>query len=83
MEEIGYTNPTPIQTQAIPIVLQGRDVLASAQTGTGKTAAFMLPALHKLCDAEFRGTSGPQVLVLSPTPHQKEFLHQENVILIH
>ncbi|NDE82126.1 MAG: DEAD/DEAH box helicase [Chlamydiia bacterium] len=67
LEEIGYTNPTPIQTQAIPIVLQGRDVLASAQTGTGKTAAFMLPALHKLCDAEFRGTSGPQVLVLVPT----------------
>ncbi len=67
LEEIGYAVPTPIQTQAIPIVLQGRDVLASAQTGTGKTAAFMLPALHKLCDPEFRGTSGPQVVILVPT----------------
>jgi superfamily II DNA/RNA helicase len=67
LEEIGYSTPTPIQMQAIPIVLQGRDVLASAQTGTGKTASFLLPALHKLCDPEFRGDFGPQVVVLVPT----------------
>lgn len=67
LEEIGFATPTPIQSQAIPVILEGRDVLASAQTGTGKTAAFMLPALHKLCDQEFRGSLGPQVLVLVPT----------------
>jgi len=67
LEEIGYATPTPIQMQAIPIVLQGRDVLASAQTGTGKTASFLLPALHKLCDPEFRGDFGPQVVILVPT----------------
>jgi len=45
---VGYTTPTPIQQQAIPIVLEGRDVLGVAQTGTGKTAAFILPILHRL-----------------------------------
>jgi len=67
LEEIGFETPTPIQEQAIPALLEGRDVLASAQTGTGKTAAFMLPALHKLCDPDFRGENGPQVVVLVPT----------------
>ena len=47
--EQGYTTPTPIQQQSIPIVIQGRDVMASAQTGTGKTAGFTLPLLHRLC----------------------------------
>ena len=44
----GYTTPTPIQAQSIPILLTGRDVLGMAQTGTGKTAAFVLPLLHRL-----------------------------------
>src|SRR4030067_419618 len=44
----GYVTPTPIQTQAIPAVMQGRDVMGLAQTGTGKTAAFALPILHRL-----------------------------------
>src|SRR3954452_24394588 len=44
----GYTEPTPVQRQAIPIVLEGRDLLAGAQTGTGKTAAFVLPTLQRL-----------------------------------
>ncbi|EJF09661.1 DEAD/DEAH box helicase [Pontibacter sp. BAB1700] len=48
LEEEGYTQPTPIQTQAMPEVLQGRDLLATAQTGTGKTAAFALPVLQLL-----------------------------------
>jgi len=46
--EHGYTTPTPIQAKAIPVVLEGRDVLAGAQTGTGKTAGFVLPMLQRL-----------------------------------
>jgi ATP-dependent RNA helicase RhlE len=60
----GYTTPTPIQKQAIPAVLSGRDVLAGAQTGTGKTAGFVLPLLQKLGGVQ--GTA-PRVLVLTPT----------------
>ncbi len=60
----GYDTPTPIQRQAIPAVLAGRDVLAGAQTGTGKTAGFVLPLLQKLGQAAGRA---PRVLVLTPT----------------
>jgi ATP-dependent RNA helicase RhlE len=60
----GYTEPTPIQLQAIPAVLAGRDVLAGAQTGTGKTAGFVLPILQKLGS---RGARNPRALVLTPT----------------
>ena len=62
--ESGYVSPTPIQAQAIPAVLAGRDVLAGAQTGTGKTAAFVLPILQKLGSAKSRA---PRALVLTPT----------------
>jgi ATP-dependent RNA helicase RhlE len=62
--EKGYTTPTPIQQKAIPAVLSGRDVLAGAQTGTGKTASFVLPLLQKLGASEGRL---PRVLVLTPT----------------
>ena len=64
----GYTEPTPVQSQAIPLVLAGRDVLAGAQTGTGKTAAFVLPLLQRLHAS--RPTSGPRIiraLILTPT----------------
>ena len=62
----GYTIPTPIQAQAIPVVLAGRDVLAGAQTGTGKTAAFTLPLLQRLDDG--RGPLRfPRALILTPT----------------
>ena len=69
--EEGYTTPTPIQAQAIPAVLAGADLLAGAQTGTGKTAAFTLPMLHKLAMSrstqnKFGGT-GIRALVLTPT----------------
>ncbi|MGE5384612.1 MAG: DEAD/DEAH box helicase, partial [Betaproteobacteria bacterium] len=50
--EAGYTQPTPVQEQAIPAALAGRDLLVSSQTGSGKTAAFMLPSLHKFAIAE-------------------------------
>jgi superfamily II DNA/RNA helicase len=62
--EQGYTTPTPIQRQAIPAVLADRDVLAGAQTGTGKTAAFILPILQKLGAPPARA---PRALVLTPT----------------
>jgi len=67
INEAGYTTPTPIQQQAIPELLSGHDVMASAQTGTGKTAAFMLPALHQLATPPKVRSRGPRVLVLTPT----------------
>jgi superfamily II DNA/RNA helicase len=51
LEESGYTKPTPVQEQAVPAAIQGRDLMVSSQTGSGKTAAFMLPALHKFAEA--------------------------------
>ena len=67
IEESGYTTPTAIQAQAIPVVTAGHDLMASAQTGTGKTAAFMLPALNLLATPHELKSRGPRVLVLVPT----------------
>jgi len=69
VEEAGYTVPTPIQLRAIPAVLEGRDLLAAAQTGTGKTAAFALPILHRLHAAypAPTGRRAPRALILVPT----------------
>ncbi len=65
----GYTRPTPIQHKAIPQILDGHDVLASAQTGTGKTAAFALPIIQRLAETppKHRSRLGPRALVLCPT----------------
>jgi superfamily II DNA/RNA helicase len=63
----GYTEPTPVQAQAVPEALAGKDLIVSAQTGTGKTAAFMLPALSKIADDPRKVGRGPRVLVLTPT----------------
>lgn len=63
----GYQKPTPVQAQAVPAVLSGQDVLASAQTGTGKTAAFMLPALHVLSTIQKGPKGAPRILVVTPT----------------
>ncbi|MDD4929890.1 MAG: DEAD/DEAH box helicase [Gallionella sp.] len=65
--ESGYTEPTPIQEQAIPEVIAGHDLMASAQTGSGKTAAFILPALNRLATPSTMPGKGPRVLVLTPT----------------
>jgi len=67
--DAGYTSPTPIQAQAIPYVLRGGDLLAGAQTGTGKTAGFTLPILHRLSEAPLvQAAKGkPRCLILSPT----------------
>lgn len=68
LEQAGYETPTPIQAQAIPSVLEGRDLLGIAQTGTGKTAAFALPILHRLVTNKRRAPrKGCRALILSPT----------------
>ena len=69
----GYVSPTPIQVQAIPSVLEGRDVVGLAQTGTGKTAAFVLPILHRLMQGERRCV---RALVIAPTRELAEQIHE-------
>src|ERR1700758_5706397 len=64
--DVGYVNPTPIQAQAIPYVLMGRDVLGCAQTGTGKTAGFTLPMIDILASGRARARM-PRTLILEPT----------------
>jgi len=63
-ESMGYANPTPIQRQAIPVILEGHDLIGCAETGTGKTAAFLLPILQRLSDSR---RPGVRALVLAPT----------------
>ena len=74
----GYVTPTPIQQQAIPVVLQGRDILGLAQTGTGKTAAFMLPILQRLTKGPLRKV---RVLIVAPTRELAEQIAQTSVTL--
>jgi len=64
---LGYTEPTPVQREAIPAAIAGGDLLVSSQTGSGKTAAFLLPALQRLYTAAAVQGKGPRVLVLAPT----------------
>ncbi|WP_154171836.1 DEAD/DEAH box helicase [Vibrio metoecus] len=65
--QLGYQTPTQIQTQAIPVILQGRDVIAAAQTGTGKTASFVLPILEKLRQGQTQRKKRVRALILVPT----------------
>ncbi len=74
----GYTSPTPIQTQAIPSVMAGKDVMGLAQTGTGKTAAFVLPILHRLIEGK-RGTT--RALIVAPTRELAEQIHEAITIM--
>lgn len=69
VREAGYTQPTPIQSRAIPPIIEGRDLIGIAQTGTGKTAAFVLPLLELLSRSQppAQGPARPRVLVLTPT----------------
>lgn len=65
VKKLGYTEPTPVQAQAIPLALEGRDIIAAAKTGTGKTAAFSLPSLDRLGKAQRK--KSPAMLVITPT----------------
>src|SRR5665213_1578141 len=67
VQEAGYTEPTPIQTQAIPQILAGHDLIGIAQTGTGKTAAFTLPMLTMLAGVLGGVQRGTRALVIAPT----------------
>ena len=67
LDDCGYETPTPIQEQAIPIVMQHHDLIATAQTGTGKTAAFMLPVIDDIASRESNKGDDPLALVLTPT----------------
>jgi ATP-dependent RNA helicase RhlE len=81
IKELGFTRPTPIQVDAIPPALEGRDVLAAAMTGSGKTAAFLLPILHRLIDKP-RGTT--RALVLTPTRElAAQVLEELNELAVH
>jgi ATP-dependent RNA helicase RhlE len=76
LAELNYPAPTPIQAQAIPLVLAGRDLMAAAQTGTGKTAGFALPLLQLLTMAGSTAPNSTRVLVLVPTRELAEQVHQ-------
>jgi len=78
IKSLGYSTPTPIQQQAIPVVLKGRDVLGTAQTGTGKTAAFVLPILQRLVEGPLHRV---RALIVAPTRELAEQIHQASVDL--
>src|SRR5258708_5431113 len=81
IRELGFARPTPIQEQAIPPALEGRDLLACAQTGSGKTAAFLLPILHRLIGKPRRVT---RVLILTPTRElAAQILEDFNALAVH
>src|SRR5258705_717225 len=81
IRELGFVRPTPIQERAIPPAMEGRDLLASAQTGSGKTAAFLLPILHRLIGKPRRIT---RVLVLTPTRElAAQILEDFNALAVH
>ena len=68
LQKKGYQRPTAIQQETIPAAMEGFDVLGSAPTGTGKTAAFLLPAIQHLLDYPRRKPGAPRVLILPPVP---------------
>jgi superfamily II DNA/RNA helicase len=72
----GYTEPTPVQSRTIPVALEGGDLLVSSQTGSGKTAAFVLPCLQRLADLPRVAGAGPRILVLAPTRELAQQVHR-------
>jgi ATP-dependent RNA helicase RhlE len=84
VKELGFTRPTPIQSDAIPAAMTGRDVLACAMTGSGKTMAFLLPILHRLLEMQRRGARGPRALIMTPTRElAAQILEELNAVAIH
>jgi len=79
VSELGYLEPSPIQLQAIPAILSGRDLLASAQTGTGKTASFVLPILQRTSEKPRAKTNRARVLVITPTRELAAQVHESIV----
>ena len=78
IDACGFTKPTPIQEQAIPVILEGGDLMGSAQTGTGKTAAFGLPILHQL----MKGKRGHvRALIVAPTRELAEQINQSQLMM--
>ena len=72
IERSGYNKPTPVQKYALPIIIKGRDLMGCAQTGSGKTAAFLLPLLHNLLEEGFETKSEefpqvPEAIIVAPT----------------
>jgi ATP-dependent RNA helicase RhlE len=76
LQAAGYETATPIQAAAIPAVLEGHDLIGTAQTGTGKTAAFVLPILHKLLAREKTGQRGTRALIITPTRELAEQINE-------
>jgi ATP-dependent RNA helicase RhlE len=76
VKEQGYTEPSPIQAQAIPVILEGKDIMAAAQTGTGKTAGFTLPLLANLMAGERAKANQVRVLILTPTRELAAQIHE-------
>lgn len=74
LDSMNYTKPTPIQEQAIPLILQGHDLIACAQTGTGKTAAYILPVLHKMINSDHRHLN---TLIIAPTRELAQQIDQQ------
>jgi len=84
VKELGFTRPTPIQSDAIPAAMTGRDVLACAMTGSGKTMAFLLPILHRLLEQRRRGSPGPRALIMTPTRElAAQILEELNAVAFH
>src|ERR1041384_8188401 len=84
VKELGFVRPTPIQSDAIPPALTGRDVLACAMTGSGKTVAFLLPILNHLLATPRRGATGTQALVMTPTRElAAQILEELNALAVH
>ena len=78
VSEKGYSEPTPVQRQAIPVILEGRDILAGAQTGTGKTAGFTLPLLQRLQGWKPTGKYHPVVILRAFKPDEGISVSEEN-----
>src|SRR5471030_135882 len=76
VSELGYSEPSPIQVKAIPAILRGSDILASAQTGTGKTASFVLPILQKINDKPRAKNNRTHVLIVTPTRELAAQVHE-------